>query len=56
MIGHRSAGAADGVASYLARGVVLGMFEKTDVYWRIRTVNVNSRRGWIYPLRGEIPE
>ena len=32
MIGHRSAGAADGVASCLARGVVLGMFKRTDVY------------------------
>ena len=30
-----------------AQGVVLGMFERTDVYWRIRTVNVNRRRGWI---------
>ena len=47
MIGHRSAGVADGVASCLARRVVLGMFERTDVYWRIRTVNVNRRRGWI---------
>ena len=32
MIGHRSVGAADEVASCLARGVVLGMFERTDVY------------------------
>ena len=32
MIGHRSAGAADEVASCLARGVVLGMLERTGVY------------------------
>ena len=45
MIGHRSAGAADEVASCLAQGVVLGMFKRTDVYWEMRTVNVNRRRG-----------
>ena len=32
MIGHQSVDAADEVASCLARGVVLGMFESTDVY------------------------
>ena len=30
--GHRSADVADEVASCLARGVVLGMFERTEVY------------------------
>ena len=39
MIGHRSAGAPYEVASCLARGVVLGMFTRTDVYWELRTVN-----------------
>ena len=55
MIGHRSADAADEVASFLARGVVLGMFERMNMYYEMRTVNVNRRRGLIYPLRGEIP-
>ena len=32
MIGHQSAGAPDGVASCLARGVVLGMLTRTDVF------------------------
>ena len=56
LIGHRSAGAPDEVASCLARGVVLGMFTRTDVYWDMRTVNVNRRRECILLLRDEIGE
>ena len=41
LIGHRSVGAPDEVASCLARGVVLGMLTRTDVFWDMRKVNVN---------------
>ena len=44
LIGHRSADAPDGVASFLARGLVLGMLTRTDVFREMRTVNVNRRR------------
>ena len=54
VIGHRSAGAPDEVASCLARWVVLGMLTRTDVFWDMRTVNVNRRREWILLLRDEI--
>ena len=32
LIGHRSADVAVGVASWLARGLVLGMLTRTDVF------------------------
>ena len=32
LIGHRSADAPDGVASWLARGLVLEMLTRTDVF------------------------
>ena len=54
LIGHRSAGAADEVASCLARGVMLGMSKRTNVLLDRRTVNVNCRREWIMLLREEI--
>ena len=44
LIGHRSADAPDGVASWLARGLVLGMLTRTDVFRDMRMVNVNCRR------------
>ena len=44
LIGHRSADVPDGVASWLARGLVLGMLTRTDMFREIRTVNVNRRR------------
>ena len=44
LIGHRSAGASDEIASWLARGIVLGMSKRTDVLLDRRTVNVNRRR------------
>ena len=50
LIGHRSAGASDGIVSWLARGLVLGMLTRTDVYRDMKTVNVNRRR----ELRDEI--
>ena len=54
LIGHRSAGGADEVASCLARWVVRGMSTRTDVLSDRRTVNVNRRREWILLLRDEI--
>ena len=44
LIAHRSADASDGIASWLARGLVLGMLKRTDVYRDMGTVNVNRRR------------
>ena len=44
LIGHRSADAPDGVASWLARGLVLGMLTRTDIFGDMRTVNVNRWR------------
>ena len=43
LIGRRSADARDGVASWLPRGLVLGMLTRTDVFRDMRTVNVNRR-------------
>ena len=56
LIDHRSVGVPDEVASCFARGVVLGMFTRTDVYWDMRTVNVNPRREWILLLCDKIGE
>ena len=56
LIGHRSADAPDGVASWLARGLVLEMLTRTDMFWDMGTVNVNRWREWILLLRDEIGE
>ena len=56
LIGHRSADAPDGVASWLALGLVLEMLMRTDVFWDMGTVNVNRRRECILLLRDEIGE
>ena len=45
---------ADEVASCLARGVVLGMLTRADMFCDMRTVNVNRRREWILLLCDEI--
>ena len=44
LIGRRSADVRDGVASWLARGLVLGMLTRTDGLRDMRTVNVNRLR------------
>ena len=48
LIGHRSADAPHGVASWLARGLVLGMLTRTDVFRDMRTMNVNRRRECVF--------
>ena len=48
LIGYRSADVPDGVALWLAPGLVLGMLTRTDVFREMKPVNVNRWRECVF--------